>query len=623
MFIREVKKQGKGQASTFFQYNLVQSARVDGKARQTIILYLGSDILLKDKANREVILSILKAKIFGQEPLFPINPPKELLNLAMGYFEKYLIRHKIDEKTGVSTAKNAASIPPLPQLADFHNVDIKDLSISDVKSFGAENLCKQVLDKLQLRDCFAALKFSQENISKALISIAAKAIFSEPEYKTAQILAMNSELAACFKYESTISHKHLYAVSDLLYSHKEAIDKFLYSRITDMFKLEDKIVIFDISNTYFESRKADSKIAKYGRSKEKRNDCPIVVFTGVINAQGFIRHSKIYEGNKPDRATLKDMVADLSKYSPPNTRHTIVMDAGIADEENLEFLRAENMKYVCVSRKQMADHPVTKDTEKVIQMTDRDQNKVELAIFKPENQPDTWMYVQSEAKRLKEQSMDTKLMARFEENLEEIKASLTKPKGDKKIEKIWERIGRAKEKHSRVSGRYQIDVQQKEGQVTQMDWSVKESQTESDKSNGVYYIRTNYEKPTETELWDIYNTIREVENTFRCLKTDLNIRPVHHQLDSRIEAHIYLTILAYQLVNTILTLLKAEGITLNWCNVKRIMATQTIQTLELPTDKKRIHLRKPSRPIKEALEIYQATKTISIIKEIRKNVVYH
>lgn len=74
------------------------------------------------------------------------------------------------------------------------------------------------------------------------------------------------------------------------------------------------------------------------------------------------------------------------------------MDAGIADESNLEFLRAEGLKYVCVSRKKMADHPITNATEKVIQMTDRDQNKVELAIFKPDNQTDNWMYVQSEAK---------------------------------------------------------------------------------------------------------------------------------------------------------------------------------------------------------------------------------
>ena len=622
MFIREVKKQRSGKAGIFFQYNLVQSARIDGKARQTIILYLGSDILLKDKANRQVVLSILKAKIFGQELLFTEKPSQQLHDLAISYFEKYLIRHKIDEQSGVSSSKNTATIPPLPKLADYHRIDIKDLNISDVRSFGAEHLCTQVLDKLQLSTCFTDLKMTPDQTSKALISIAAKAIFSEPEYKTAQILAMNSDLSACFKYDQTITHKHLYATSDLLYSHKEAIDKFLYGRIKDMFSLDDKIVIFDISNTYFESRKADSKIAKYGRSKEKRSDCPLVVFTGVINAQGFIRHSNIYEGNKPDTATLKDMIADLNKYSP-NTKHTIVMDAGIADEENLAFLRAENQKYVCVARKKLADHPITVDSQKVVQITDREQNKVELAIFKPADQPDTWMYVQSEAKKIKEQSMLTKLMERFEENLNEIIASLAKAKANKKIEKIWERIGRAKEKHHRVSGRYLIKVEQKEGLVIKMAWEVNQSPTNEDKANGVYFIRTNYESPTETELWDIYNTIRGVESTFRCFKSDLNIRPVHHQLDARIQAHIYLTILAYQLVNTILHYLKADGINLNWSNVKRIMATQTIQTIELASDKKRIHLRKPSRPIKEALEIYQATKTKNMQPAVKKSVVYH
>jgi len=82
-----------------------------------------------------------------------------------------------------------------------------------------------------------------------------------------------------------------------------------------LFNLEDKLVIFDISNTYFETRKANSKLAKYGRSKEKRSDCPLVVFTGVINPQGFIRHSRIYQGNTADTATLEDMIKDLSSHN--------------------------------------------------------------------------------------------------------------------------------------------------------------------------------------------------------------------------------------------------------------------------------------------------------------------
>lgn len=139
----------------------------------------------------------------------------------------------------------------------------------------------------------------------------------------------------------------------------------------------------------------------------------------------------------------------------------------------------------------------------------------------------------------------------------------------------------------------------------------------------MYFIRTNIKSPNEKELWHIYNTIREVEATFRCLKSDLSIRPVHHQKDSRIEAHIYQTILAYQLVNTIRHMLKAKGIHHDWTNVVRIMNTQTIQTLELPTGKKEIHLRKPSKPIKEAQAIYTTTNCTKTQTAVKKYVVYH
>ena len=376
-----------------------------------------------------------------------------------------------------------------------------------------------------------------------------------------------------------------------------------------------------ISNTYFETRKPTSKLATYGRSKEKRSDCPIVVFTGVINAQGFIRHSRIYEGNKPDGATLNDMVADLSKYTSSITKPTVVMDAGIASEDNLLMLQEKGFKYVCVSRKRLSDYALSE--EKVIALTDRDSNKVELSIFKPPGYNDTWMYVQSEAKKAKESSMELKLEQRFIDDLLEIQRALHLPRGTKKVEKVWERIGRAKEKHSRAAVRYEIDVNQNNGIATEINWIIKPNVSREDKTNGVYFIRTNYENPAEKELWDIYNTIREVESTFRCLKSDLQIRPVHHQNDSRIEAHIYLTILAYQLVNTIRHSLKKENIHFSWSNVLRLMSTQTMQTIELVTDKKRIHLRKPSKPIKEVEKIYQTTNCKSLKPAVKTNVVYH
>ena len=609
MFIRQVKKQRSKNSKIFYQYTLAQTSRIDGKVKQRAILYLGSDPLLESKSNRTVVLDILKSKIFGTKNLFDSQGDKTLENLALSYFEKYCIKYGQDDLPAVS-------IPPSPEKAEFHNVDILGLQVHDVKSFGAEHLCKQMLDKLQLANCFRSLNMTDDQSTKALIAICARAIFSSSEYKTSQILNMNSELLSCYGIKSSITHKHLYLASDILFEHKGKIDKFLYQRITNMFDLQDKLVIFDISNTYFESRKAGSRLAQYGRSKEKRNDCKQVVFTGVINAQGFIRHSKIYEGNKADTTTLSDMLEELKSHTPAQVEQTVVMDAGIATEDNLVLLQDKGYKYVCVSRKRLKAYPIDLTKVKITQLTDRNKNKLELSIFRPTGYSDTWMYVQSDAKRKKEQSMDVKLKDRYIENLNSIKNALTKKGGTKKVEKVWERIGRAKQKHNRVSAQYHIEVSSEDGIATQMTWTELDTKIKSDKTNGVYFIRTNYSNPTEKQLWDIYNTIREVESTFRCLKSDLQIRPIHHQKDERIEAHIYLTILAYQLVNAIRYMLKKENIHYDWKNIVRIMNTHTIQTIELPTDKKVIHLRKPSKPMDVVQQIYQVNQNTIRSKKI-------
>jgi len=615
MFIRQVKKQRSKDAKIFYQYTLVQSSRVNNKVKQSSILYLGSDPLLADKQNRGIVLSILKSKIFGQESLFPVDPPKLLLDLALNLHQKYLIRYQLEDEPTVS-------IPPKPELANFENIDIDSLNLTKVHRFGAEYLCKQVMDKLGLGHYLTKLKLNEQQVDLAIISIIARAIYSATDHKTAQILQLNSGLVDLFSYPKNISHKQLYAITDILYEHKDQIDQFLYSKLTDLFDLEDRLVIFDISNTYFETRKSNSELAQYGRSKEKRSDCPLVVFTGVINAQGFIRHSRIYQGNKTDCSTLEQMIKDLKKHSPKG-KQTIVIDAGIATEENLDYIKSQKLQYVCVSRKRLKQYPVDALKSKTIELTNRGKNKVELAIFKPEGFEDTWMYVQSDAKRNKEHSMSEKLKERFEQDLQKIKDSLAKKRGIKQINKVHERIGRLKQKHRAIASQYIIEVEQDLGKATAINYTIKENKIQSDKEKGVYFIRTNIENPQQSDLWQIYNTIREVESTFRCLKSDLNIRPIHHQNDERIKAHIYQTILAYQLVNTIRLMLKQNEITMDWNNIVRIMNTQTIQTIELPTDKKIIHIRKPSKPIKEAKQIYDACKCSNTQKAFKVNVVYH
>lgn len=616
MFIRVVKKQRSKDSKVFYQYTLAQTSRVEGKVKQTNILYLGSDPLMQDSHNRMIVLSILKSRIFGQAELFPLEASAELKSLALQYYEAYEIKYGIGRE-------NPTSIPPRAHQAEYHKVDIKGLDIEDAKEFGAEHLCKQILDKLELGTFLANIGLNADESKKALISIAAKAIYASSEYKTAQILEMNSELGACYGYKGQITHKDLYGISDILYTHKTQIDNYLYNRVTDLFSLKDNLVIFDISNTYFETSGKSGTKAKFGRSKEKRNDCPIVVFTGVINQEGFIHHSRIYEGNKPDVATLEDMINDLEKHSCGHAKQTIVIDAGIADDLNLELLDSKGYKYVCVSRKRIKDYKLDDSSSNTVRFTTKGDQKVELKIFHPEQYNDTWMYVESDGKRLKEQSINHKLRQRFEEELLNIKNSLSKKGGTKQINKVWERIGRTKQKHNRISSRYKIEVFENDNIAFDIRWEFTSNKIKDDKSNGVYFIRTNHSIVVESIIWDIYNTIREVESTFRSLKSDLNIRPVYHQRDDRIEAHIYLTILAYQLVNTIRYMLKSTGIHHDWKNILRIMSTHKIQTLKIPTDKKTIFLRKPTNPIVEVQQIYTATNCSDYLKPLKKYVVYH
>lgn len=623
MYIREVKKQRSKNSKTFYQYILSQTVRIDGKVKQRSILYLGSDTVLQDKEDRKLVLDILKSRIFKQPGLFPSKAPEKLQELANRYYEKYCVKYKQVEGLESGEEQSGFCIPPLPDKAAFHNIDIKGLDVLDVKEFGNEYLCKQVMEKLELKEIFKHVGMSDDQSTKALISIAARAIYSSSEHKTAQILETNSELAFLFGYEAKITHKQLYAISDLLNNNKSKIDNYLYNRIADIFSLEDKFVIFDVSNTYFETRKDQSEIARYGRSKEKRSDCPLVVFTGVINAEGFIRHSRIYEGNKADDTTLTEMITDLERHSNSREKHTIVLDAGVAADDNLAELDSKGYKYVCVSRTRIKDYPSSASNPGKIQLTNRGKSKVSLNIFQAPGYSDSWMYVESEEKRKKEESITVKLRQRFEEELGSIRKSFSKKGGIKKINKVWERIGRVKQKHNHVSGRYEIKVKEEDGIATDLTWIIKANRLKDDKSKGVYFIRTNYNSANEEQLWKIYNIIREVESTFRCLKTDLNIRPVHHQKDDRVESHIYLTILAYQLVNTIRFMLKNARINYDWKNIKRIMSTQKIQTIKLPMEKKIMYIRKPSVPIKKVKQIYDAAGCTNIQTIIKKYVVYH
>jgi hypothetical protein len=393
--------------------------------------------------------------------------------------------------------------------------------------------------------------------------------------------------------------------------------------MTTLFDIDDTILIYDLTNTHFEGQKNDSKKAKFGRNKQKRNDCKQVVLGAVINKSGFLKHSEIYEGNMADPVTLIDIIKKMGNSNTSAEKQPlIVMDAGIATDSNLELLRSKGFRYVAVSRSKPHLDVETDFSDATI-VTDKQGSEIKLKSIKIEASKDSIVHVLSQRKALKEDSMCKRAMENFELEMASVIDGIKKKGGTKKIEKVWERIGRIKERNKKIHNYYEIKVEEKDGIAIQIELIKKEPKPLKS-GNGEYFLRTNYTMVTEAEIWDIYNTIRKVESTFRCLKSDLRLRPIHHQKDSNTDAHLHLGLIAYQIVSAIQFMLKDANINYDWQNIVRIMNSQKAVKVTIKNNKKHdIILRNCSRPIQEALEIYKALNMSSMPFTTKKYVVPH
>jgi len=155
-----------------------------------------------------------------------------------------------------------------------------------------------------------------------------------------------------FKEKKVISYQSLYKISKQLYEQKDGLEKHLSTKTNELFDLKDKIIFYDLTNTYFEGRKESSKIARFGRSKEKRSDAKLVSLALVINAEGFVKYSKIYEGNISEPSTLQATIESLSSSTSQGSgKPAVVIDAGIATEDNLDMLKEKGYDYLVFANK--------------------------------------------------------------------------------------------------------------------------------------------------------------------------------------------------------------------------------------------------------------------------------
>ena len=607
MYIRRTKTKTLDHGGGYYTYRIVESVRVGNKVKQKTLLNLGKDFSVAEEhwpLLTKRIEQLIQHPSQKQQELFPLSDELDhILENTAQHLSVQILR-KLSSCSGVTAEEIASNI----EETDYYTVDINHLEAFEPRTVGVETIAYFVFMQLGLRDKLIELGFNGIDLVAAIGNIIGRMASPGSELHTHGWLKHHSGLGEIIDYDYyDMALTRLYLVSDKLLKHRIEIESFLADREQDLFNLSRSVVLYDLTNTYFEGSCEINPKAQFGRSKEKRNDCPLVTLGMVLDGNGFPLSSQVFAGNASEPNTLETMLNGLDSGSQINDNGVVIMDAGIASEDNIQWLKSQNIHYIVVSRERHKEHPVESD-EKVLV---RDDRKSKVTVLKKYSKAteETRLYCHSELKEKKEHAIRNRFHQRFEQALTQLHDGLNKKGTVKKYEKIVERIGRLKEKNSRVAQDYIIEVLPDEEKkfAISIKWRRAPQSTDKDRMAGVYCLRTNIHNWSEERLWETYITLTEIEATFRSLKSELGLRPIYHQKEDRVAGHLFITVLAYHLVHTIRYQLKLKDITLSWESIRKVMSTQQRIRVSMPTNENQmIHVRMTTKPEVEQRIIYQA-----------------
>ncbi len=593
MFIREIKKRHPQTGRVYRYQRLMESVRTPRGPRQRTLLDLGKLDLPREKW--KALANRIEEIISGQKSF--VGPDECLEKLAQHYGR--LLRRK--EMLHRTIAQTEAEGP------QWETVDLNTISHGESRTIGGEAVGHFAFKQIGFPGIFSELGFSQWQIKLCALLVIGRLLHPASERDTAlwarHVSGLEELLGADF---GNLSNNALYRVSDRIFANRDVIEEKLSKHEKKLYGLGEKIILYDLTNTYLTGAAPESSEARRARSKEKRSDCPLITLGLVLDEDGFPKASKMFAGNVSEPSTLKGMLdalrvdseKQLCLFSKPAT---VVMDAGVATEENLELIRKEGLHYLCVSRSRPDERP-----EGDLQIIKEDKSS-KVSAKKLEGEGEVLLYCESSGRARKEEAMKTLFQKRFEGGLQSIAESLAKKRGIKEYAKVLQRIGRLRQRFPSVSQFYEITVEHEGGVATSVKWAVKDKDKLALRFSGAYLMRTNRRDLDEKEIWSLYMMLTQVEDAFRSLKSDLGLRPVYHRIDRRMAAHLFITVLAYHLLATIQRDLKKHGITHRWHTIRTLMATQVRVTVSMTNEKdQRIHIRQTTDPEPFHFDIYQA-----------------
>jgi transposase len=393
----------------------------------------------------------------------------------------------------------------------------------------------------------------------------------------------------------------LYRVADLLVQHRAAIEQALFGRVQNLFSLPATVTLYDLTNTYFEGSVAGNPPAARGHCKQKRTDCKLVTLGLVLDGSGFVRRSRLFAGNVAEASTLEEMLDGLG--APEGA--LVIMDAGIATAANIAWLTAQKYRYLVVSRERGRQF----DPAQAVEVLTASEETVRLQRVLSEDGQEVRLYCHSPGREAKERAITERFVARFEAGLARLAQGLTKPRGKKDLATIQQRVGQLKKGSHGIGQHYEVTVVPDDTgtKAAAITWTKTPVSGSMLTDPGVYCLRSNETTWDAPRLWRTYMTLTDLEAVFRSLKSELGLRPVFHHKADRTDGHLFITVLAYQMVQVIRRKLAAQEPHLSWASLRAILAVQQRITATFrQRDGRVLHVRKATVAEPALRKLYDA-----------------
>ena len=595
MYIRKSIRSYKG--ATYTNYVLVESVHTAKGPRQRAICSLG-DLSPRPAEDWLKLARKIEDALVGQADL--LDPDNgEVANIVRR------VRERREAEADSAAARTAS-----PH-AELINIDPSRVSTERHREAGPVLVGYQFWRRLELDRILAGCGLSEtvRRLSCAMTLNRLIAPCSEhamPDW--IRRTALGDILDVDF---DRLAEDPLYEVLDKLYPLRAVIEAALVARERSLFNLDATIYLYDLTSTYFEGLAKRNDKAKRGYSRDHRPDCKQVVVGLVVNRDGFPITHEVFAGNTQDRTTLSTMLDRVAERIGLNEGATVVLDRGMAFDENIAELKRRKLNYVVASRQPernrwLADFEDTDGFAPVLRAPsplNPAQKKTSIEVKTRVADEQTYVLCRSEQRIAKDRAIREKHEQRLLADIDKLSRRIA----DKKLvksDKINQAIGRLKERCPRVARYYNLAH---DPQTASLSATLDpDKHAKAQRLDGCYLLKTNRKDLSGDELWRIYVLLTRAETAFRDMKSPLAERPIFHHLEQRVDAHIFVCVLAYHLLIAIEKTLLDQGIHTSWPTVRDTLKTHQVCTIVLPTsDGSILRIRKAGAPDTDVLDLYR------------------